>query len=109
MSEQRANIHWANTAAEALRAIGSQTVRQKLYAKVEDLLRHEQPESIGKPMRDELQGYYRITFGRYRILYRVARSSTNVAVEVALVGIRKEGDKSDIYRVAQRLRRQGRI
>ena len=108
MSE-RANIRWAQTAADALRRIGSQTVRQKLYAKVEDLLRHERPESIGKPLRDELQGYYRITYSRYRILYRVARAATVPIVEVALVGIRKEGDKRDIYQVAYRLRRQGRI
>src|SRR5204863_8151843 len=107
--ERQAIIQWAKTAGDALREIGSRTIRQKLYAKVEDLLRHEQPELIGKPLRDELQGYYRLTFGRYRIIYRVSRSVGATRVEVALVGIRKQGHKTDVYEIARRLRRHGNL
>jgi len=109
MSERLIQIHWARTAADALAEIGSRTIKQKLYEKVEELLRHEPPEAIGKPLQDELRGYYRIPFGRYRILYRVSRSGTMTDVEVVLVGLRKQGNKRDIYEIAHRLRRQGKI
>jgi mRNA interferase RelE/StbE len=42
---------------------------------------------------------------RYRIVYRVERSIVTVVVVAA--GIRKEGSREDIYRVAARLIRLG--
>ena len=60
-------------------------------------------------MRDDFQGYYRIPFGRYRIIYRVIRRDLHVHVEVVFVGIRKEGDKRDVYAQLYRLRRRGQL
>jgi len=42
---------------------------------------------------------------RYRILYKV--KAERVIVVVVALGIRKEGDKRDIYRLAKRLMRLG--
>jgi hypothetical protein len=42
---------------------------------------------------------------RYRIIYRVRDDL--VEVTVLTVGIRKEGDKANVYDVAERLRRKG--
>ncbi len=42
---------------------------------------------------------------RYRIIYKI--EAAIVVVLVLAVGIRKEGDKHDIYKLAQRLARVG--
>jgi mRNA interferase RelE/StbE len=82
---------------------------------VSELATTPEPESLGKPLHDELRGVYRIPFGRYRILYSVSRRRdaaievVEVYVRVVLVGIRKEGDKRDVYRLAQRLARRGEL
>lgn len=54
-------------------------------------------------MREELMGFRSLrTVGqRYRIIYRVDRN--RVLVIVVAVGLRKEGDRNDIYRLAQKL------
>jgi mRNA interferase RelE/StbE len=44
---------------------------------------------------------------RYRILYRV--EAKTVIVLVVAVGIRKDGDKKDIYALAQKMIRLGLI
>lgn len=74
----------------------------------EGLLRlEEEPAKRGKPLRDDLRGYYRIKVagGRYRAVYSVAVK--RAVVTVVVIGIRKEGDKRDAYRIAsKRLGRQ---
>jgi mRNA-degrading endonuclease RelE of RelBE toxin-antitoxin system len=112
MAESTVTIVWGDEALKGLRAVGSRTVRQKLALKVDELARTDEPEQLGKPLQDELQGLFRITFGRYRIIYSVRRTTNgiiDVQVQVILVGIRKEGHKTDVYRIAQRLRRGGKI
>lgn len=88
-------------------------MRQKLYDKPNSLISTATPESLGKPLRDELQGMYRLSFGRYRIIYRVIADERGEArliiVEVVFVGIRKHGDKRDVYRLAQKLARRGEL
>ncbi len=42
---------------------------------------------------------------RYRIIYRVEREK--VVVVVIALGIRKEGDRADIYQIAVKLIRSG--
>jgi len=44
---------------------------------------------------------------RYRIIFRVERE--RVIVIVVALGIRKDGDRSDIYQIAARLMRSGFI
>jgi len=110
MALSETKIVWAETASRALRRVGSATIRQKIFQKVDGLLNTSEPEVIGKPLRDELRGLYRITFGRYRILYKVKRSTDGpsriqiVTVQVAHVGLRR-----DVYIEAARLRRRGDI
>lgn len=80
-------------------------VRKAVAARIDDLM-HE-PEQRGKPLVEELVGYYavRAVGQRYRIIYQLDHQT--VIVHVVTVGIRKQGDKSDIYTLAQRLFRQG--
>jgi mRNA interferase RelE/StbE len=65
------------------------------------------PELQGKPLGDDLAGYrsVRAVGQRYRILFRVERSIVTAVVVAA--GIRKDGSREDIYRVAAKLIRLG--
>ncbi len=65
------------------------------------------PEMQGKPLGDDLSGYrsVRAVGQRYRVIYRVEGST--VVVMVVAAGIRKEGSREDVYRVAARLVRLG--
>lgn len=96
-----------NSDAEAdLLAIDDTRTRRAIS---EGLLRlEEEPAKRGKPLQNDLKGYYRIKVagGRYRAVYSVA--VTQGVVSVVVIGIRKEGDKHDVYRVAsKRLGRKG--
>ncbi|MEH2253636.1 type II toxin-antitoxin system RelE family toxin [Nostoc sp.] len=61
------------------------------------------PEKQGKPLVDKLKGYrsVRAVGQRYRIIYKVELEK--IVVLVVGVGLRKEGDKEDIYILLQRL------
>ena len=61
------------------------------------------PEKIGKPLLKDLAGYrsLRAAGQRYRIIYAVQKPK--LMVSVMAVGIRKEGDRSDIYSLAKKL------
>jgi mRNA interferase RelE/StbE len=54
-----------------------------------------------------LEGYrsLRAVGQRYRIIYKV--EATKVIVTVVTVGIRKDGDKADVYALAKKLARLG--
>lgn len=61
-----------------------------------------EPLAQGKALTGDLKGLrsVRAAGQRYRILYRVGVQAGEVTV--AVVGVRKEGDKRDVYRVARR-------
>ena len=85
--------------------IGDRRIREKLLERMTALA--ADPELQGKPLGDDLAGYrsIRAVRQRYRIIYRVERST--VVVMVVAAGIRKEGSREDIYRVAAKLIRLG--
>lgn len=66
-----------------------------------------EPEKQGKPLSDELAGYrsIRAVGQRYRILYKL--EAEQVIVVVVALGIRKAGDKKDVYELAKKLARLG--
>ena len=66
-----------------------------------------EPEKQGKAMHDELTGYrsVRAIGQRYRIIYKLEEE--RVIVSVVTLGIRKEGDKKDVYALAKKLARLG--
>jgi mRNA-degrading endonuclease RelE of RelBE toxin-antitoxin system len=114
MQRKPANVEWTSAAAQSLRGIGSRTIQQKIRDKVEHLAELDEPELLGKPLLDAFQGLYRISFGRYRIVYRVVRDPRSPAgfriiVRVVLVGILKQGDKNDVYEHLYRMHRRGEI
>lgn len=88
-----------------LKAITDRRIREKLAITIDSL--ESNPELRGKPLDDDLAGYrsIRAVGQRYRIIYRVER--TTVSVLVVAAGIRKEGSREDIYRVAVKLIKLG--
>ena len=89
------------TGLKALAAITDRRIRQQIRDRI-DGLAHD-PEQQGKPLTGELAGCrsLRAVGQRYRVIYRVERA--HVLVLVLAVGIRKAGDRGDIYRLAQKL------
>ena len=64
-------------------------------------------EKQGYSLTGELAGYrsLRAVGQRYRIIYRLEKN--RIVVLVVATGIRKDGDKRDIYTLAQKLVRLG--
>lgn len=61
-----------------------------------------------------LQGYNRITYSRYRAVYSVEKKTLacgdvlhHIIIRFVACGIRKEGDKKDVYRLAKKLLEMG--
>jgi mRNA interferase RelE/StbE len=92
-------------AEKLLAEISDRRVRESIARRI-DRLEYE-PDKQGKPMRDELIGFrsIRAVGQRYRIIYKV--DGETVTVLVVALGIRKEGDKKDVYELVKRLMRLG--
>jgi len=92
-------------AKKQLVAIKDQRIQAGLRSSLKRL--EYEPELQGKPMIDELAGYHslRAVGQRYRIIYKVKEEQ--VLVVVVTLGIRKEGDKKDVYELAKKLIRLG--
>lgn len=100
----RWEIQLTSTAVETIRRINDRRIQQAIRDRIRQLA--DEPEAQGKPLVGALSGFYRVkVLQRYRILYTVDQEM--VIVYVVATGIRKEGDKHDIYALAQRLVRQG--
>lgn len=95
------SIEITPSALQMLQSIRDRRIQDKLVEAI-DGLAHE-PERQGKPLTAEFQGYrsLRAVAQRYRIIYKVEH--TRVIVIVVAVGLRRQGDKRDVYRLAQRL------
>lgn len=98
-------VEWTDRALEQLARIKDRRVQHLLHAAADSLA--DEPEKQGKPLLGPLAGYrsLRVAGQRYRLLYKVERAV--ITVYVVAVGIRKEGDRGDVYELAQRLIRLG--
>lgn len=76
-------------------------IRKRIRALADD------PDKQGKPLDDDLSDFrsVRTVKERYRIIYKVKKEE--IIVLVVMVGIRKEGDKKDVYALANKLARLG--
>ena len=113
--ERRTVIQWTETARQQL-AAATKKVRQGLLKKADSLKTCADPKKAHKPLVGPLQGYYRITYSRYRAIYSVEEeelASGDVLVYVRIrflaVGIRKERDRKDIYEIAEKMVQLGLV
>lgn len=101
----RWNIKLTKPALRQLAAIKDTRIREQISRKINTL--SDNPEQQGKPLSDELTGYYsvRAVAQRYRILFRL--EAEQIIVVVVAMGIRKDGDKKDVYALAKKMARLG--
>jgi len=92
-------------AEKQLTAIKDTRIRESSSKRINGL--RNEPEKQGKPMIGELEGYrsIRAVGQRFRILYKITEET--VVVSIVALGIRKEGDKADVYALAKKLMRLG--
>ena len=88
-----------------LEGISDRRIRSQIIRRIDQL--KEDPDKQGKALTGSLSGYrsIRVAGQRYRIIYSVEKDQVQVVVIAA--GIRREGHRRDIYRLAQRLVRLG--
>jgi mRNA interferase RelE/StbE len=101
------DIVLTQVAVAMLSAIKDRRILQGL-GKVIDGLTND-PEQQGKPLTADLAGYrtIRAVGQRYRIIFRVDQG--RVVVLIVAVGLRKAGDKQDVYALAKKLIRLGLV
>ena len=101
------SVVWSDEARKMLSAIPDKRIQAKIIERGEELT--VEPEKQGKALIDDLTGFrsVRAVGQRYRILYKI--ENEKIMVFIVAVGIRKEGSKSDIYKLAKKLLRLGLV
>ena len=94
-------VVFTEEAEKLLAAIRDKRELKLLISRIEKLA--EDPEQQGKPLFGSLAGYrsIRAVGQRYRIIYWVEEET--VLVVVAFLGRRQDGNRKDVYRLAQKL------
>ncbi len=86
-----------------LRLIGEipdKKIQRSILDRIQKL--SDEPEKQGKKLVKDLSGFLSVhAAGRYRIIYKIDKRT--VIIYVLAAGIRKEGDKKDIYKIAKKL------
>lgn len=97
----RYGIEITPVALEMLRGMKDRRVARQIVQRIDRL--GDDPEKQGKPLLGELSGYRSVRGAgqRYRVIYRI--QDTSVIVVIVAVGIRKEGDKKDIYKLVRKM------
>ncbi len=87
------------TVLKMLKGISDARIRAKIASVIDKIA--EDPEKQGKALVGELSGMrsIRAVGQRYRVLYSIKEKQ----VVVVAAGIRKEGQKKDIYQLAKKL------
>lgn len=88
-------------ALELLSKVKDQREQKTLQKRIEQL--SQEPEKQGKALSGKLKGYrsVRAVGQRYRIIYRVDQQ--RIIVIIIGVGLRREGDKQDIYQMLEKI------
>ena len=97
------SIEITDNATQMLTGIRDRRMRRLLAARIDGLV--SEPEKQGQPLRGLLAGSRscRAVGQRYRIIYRIEEE----VVIVVAVGLRRAGDRDDVYAIAERLARLG--
>lgn len=94
-------IEIAPAALEMLKGMKDRRIVRQIVQRIDRL--GDDPEKQGKPLLGELSDYrsVRAAGQRYRVIYRI--QDTSVIVVIVAVGIRKEGDTKDIYKLVRKM------
>jgi mRNA-degrading endonuclease RelE of RelBE toxin-antitoxin system len=96
-------IELTATAVDSLRRVADRKVLREVGKAIDGLARG--PEAQGKPLEVPLDGVWSIHAARdrYRVLYEIDARKRRVTI--LLVGARRPGKASDVYRIAARILR----
>jgi mRNA interferase RelE/StbE len=84
--------------------IPDKKVQRTILNRIEEL--SEEPGKQGKMLVKDLSGFRSIhAAGRYRIIYKIDKHT--VIIYILAAGIRKQGDKKDIYKITRKLLKAG--
>jgi mRNA interferase RelE/StbE len=99
--EKKYNIYLTDEAVAMFKSLdgSSKKILQKAIRKLAI-----SPE-LGKPLVDELVGFRSWKISRFRIVYKIFHEK--ISIVLIGVGIRKEKDKKDIYRILKTLIKTG--
>lgn len=93
-----------NTCLSLIKKLSDKKIQRTILDRIEQL--SEEPDKQGKYLVQDLYGFRSVhAAGRYRIIYKIDKQT--VIVYVLAAGIRKEGDKKDIYKIAKKLLNAG--
>ena len=89
-----------DTCLALLEKIPDKKIRRRILNRIEGL--SDEPDKQGKMLVKDLSGFRSIhAAGKYRIIYKVDKQT--VIIYILAAGIRKQGDKKDIYKIAKKL------
>jgi mRNA interferase RelE/StbE len=99
------SIQFTEASKAALASIPDKRIQQGILTRIAKL--KDEPEKQGKALIGSLDGYrsVRAVAQRYRIIYRI--EADDILVIVIMLGLRKEGDKKDVYNLAKKLLKAG--
>ncbi len=97
-------IRITDTCLALIDKISDKKIQRKILDRIRNL--SDEPDKQGKRLVKDLSGFRSIHVAeRYRAIYKIDKQT--VIVYVLAAGIRKEGDKKDIYKVAKKLLNAG--
>ena len=89
-----------DTCLTLIRRIRDKKIQRTILDRIQKL--SDEPDKQGKKLVKDLSGFRSVhAAGRYRIIYKIDKQM--VIIYVLAAGIRKEGDKKDIYEIARKL------
>lgn len=92
------------TCLSLLEKISDKKLQRTILTRIERL--SDDPDKQGKMLTKELSGFRSIhAAGRYRVIYKMDKHT--VIVYILATGIRKQGDKKDIYKITKKLLQAG--
>lgn len=111
--KRRTRVQFTETALDQFRELPEKT-RKIFKTKLTALAAVDHPKDVYKPLVGPLKKYYSIKVSRYRLIFSVEEERLangeiiiRYTVIVVLTGARKEGDKKDVYAIAQKLAKMG--
>ncbi len=100
----RYRVFITETCISLINKLSDKKIQRTILDRIEQL--SEEPDKQGKNLVQDLSGFRSVhAAGRYRIIYMIDKKT--VIVYVLAAGIRKEGDKKDIYKIAKKLLNAG--
>jgi mRNA interferase RelE/StbE len=89
-----------DTCLRLIEKIPDKKIQRSILDRIQKL--SDEPEKQGKKLVKDLSGFRSVhAAGRHRIIYKIDKRT--VIIYVLAAGIRKEGDKKDIYKIAKKL------